>query len=1174
MKALFRLLAIAAGASTMAGPLLVAAAPAAKPGAKEAAKGGAKAKAPSKPGAGEEKQEEAIAPATFASGGMELEESKRTDEADRKRDEAIAELKDIIRTIEPGDQRSELLFQLAELWIEKSKFVYFREFAAHDERYRSWLECVNTEGQSSCAAEPKLDNHQSELYRTEALRLYEQILKDSPTYPRKDEVLFALATNLYEKGEKQSAIERHRDLVTQYPRSKFVGDSYIAMGEHYFASNDLGKATSAYTKALEASATEPRIYNFALYKLAWCAYNGGDHSDALKKFQEVVDRSEAGRTKNEVALKGEALRDMVMTWQALGAVQEANVYYKKKTSKAGARRYFSMLANKYFADGVHDHAIEAFRLLIDEEPLEERNPEYQSNIVRAYEGLRQRDKVLAEMRVLVTNYKPGSAWSVANKDNERALRSAYDLSEGAMRELVTDYHQEAQKTKEVKTYRLAAEIYKEYLDSFAESESAYNLRFYYAEILWTLEEWEKAAEQYEATYQKDPDGSYSKTAAYNTLLAYEKLIAIDKGELERAQLRDDQKVDEKKGKGKAEKAKKIQVVQVDKDVKEEVIPKWETKMIEACDRYAKIAAADPRLAADEINVLYKSAFIYYDRKHFTEAANRFGDIILKWPDDAQARKAADLSLNILEVKEEWSDLARLSRAFYGNKKLAKPGEKWTQELAKIMEGSQYKYIDLVVLQKEKRDEDAATMFRDFVTEFPKSDYASQALLYSMEIYTKANKLDQGMVVAEKILADYPTSTHRPAAVWALAKFNEQTANFQKASDYFLQYVREWEEKVGLRADPKADPKKKVALKKPEDVIKANSADATKASDALFNAALWTEGRGEFDTAIALFREYVEKYGSVPNAEPAAKIAFHIADIYNLQHDWTRAEKAYEDFVKTYEKKASAGDVFYARYKRARALEQMKRKDEANKILDLCAKEFPKLSADERGKADYRDAYAYAQFTMMESKWKAYTAIKFNNVRNLKKDLAEKMKATPALEADYTAVLGIGSGDWGIAALTRIGMMYQDFARNFVESPDPVGLDFEQLDMYRSELENRAFPLEEKAIEAYEKALDKSYELGIYNEYTLAAQDALNKFKPGEYGEIRQADYTGSEFFSRAPAALTVDATFGSSMPAAKPAVEPAEDVKPADGASEEAPKTEPAPAKKKGVLILDKAAAK
>ncbi|HWV39967.1 MAG TPA: tetratricopeptide repeat protein, partial [Vulgatibacter sp.] len=359
-----------------------------------------------------------------------------------------------------------------------------------------------------------------------------------------------------------------------------------------------------------------------------------------------------------------------------------------------------------------------------------------------------------------------------------------------------------------------------------------------------------------------------------------------------------------------------------------------------------------------------------------------------------------------------------------------------------------------------------------------------------------------------------------------------------------------------------------------DVIKAHADDATKASDALFNAALWTEGRGEFDEAISLFREYVEKYSTVPNAESAAKIAFHIAEIYDLQRDWANAEKAYEDFIKTYEKRASAGEIFFARYKRARALEQLKRRDEAMRLLDLCAKEYPKMSAEDRGKADYRDAYAYSMFMLLEPKWKAYTAIKFDNVRTLKKALADKMKATPALEQDYTAVLATGSGDWGIAALTRIGMMYQDFARNFVESPDPPGLDFEQLDMYRSELENRAFPLEEKAIEAFEKGLDKAYELGIYNEYTLTAQEALNRFKPGEYGEIRQVSYTGSEFFSRAPAALTIDATFGSALPVAKPAASPAEEPATDDASEEAEPETEPAPAKKKGVLILDKAAAK
>ena len=51
-------------------------------------------------------------------------------------------------------------------------------------------------------------------------------------------------------------------------------------------------------------------------------------------------------------------------------------------------------------------------------------------------------------------------------------------------------------------------------------------------------------------------------------------------------------------------------------------------------------------------------------------------------------------------------------------------------------------------------------------------------------------------------------------------------------------------------------------------------------------------------------------------------------------------------------------------------------------------------------------------------------------------------------------------------------------------------------MYRGELENLALPLEEKAIEALEKALAKAYELSIYNEWTLLAQDKINKLPPG------------------------------------------------------------------------------
>jgi tetratricopeptide (TPR) repeat protein len=1166
MKSFVRILA-AAAVLALAGGAAAAGAPAPKAGAPEAKAGDKKGKAVAKKGA-----EDRQGPASFAGQVIDLDENQRTADADRKRDEAIDQLKNIIKNpAVVGPQKAELLFQLAELWIEKSKYIYFGEMGAYDQKYRAYGECVNAKGLENCGAEPKIENRQSEIYRDEALRLYDQILKDYPTYERKDEVLFALATNLYEKGRKEESIARHRDLVTQYPKSKFVGDSYVAMGEHFFNSNDLSRARQAYEKALESSADEPRVYNFALYKLAWCDYNGGEYETALQKFKQVVDRSEASKVKREVALKGEALQDMALTFEKLGMIDEANTYYKQKASKNEARRLFGRLAYRYFDGGGFDPAIKSFRLLINEDANDAKCPEFQSNIVRAYEGLRERDKVLEEMKVLVRNYKPGSAWATANASNKAALSAAYELTEGAMRELVTDYHQEAQKTKEVRTYRLAANIYKEYLDSFSDSDYAYNLRYYYADILWALQQFDLAAEQYELTYLKDPNGSYSTTAALNTMLCYQKLIAIEKGEEEVVQLRDDQKIDEKRAKGDVKKSKKIQTAKIGKDTPEEEIPKFEKKMIEACDRYAAIAGKDKRLEGDEINVRYSAAFIYYDRKHFTEAAKRFGEIILKWPTDAQAQKAADLSLNILETREEWFELARLSRAFYENKKLAKAGDKWTADLAKIMEGAQYKYIDIVVYHGEKNGEKAATMFRDFVKEFPKSVYADQALVYTMVIYNEAKKLDEAISIGEQILREYPDTKHRLRTLFDLGLFYQGTSDFAKAATSFERFVIEWEQQESIRA-PEADPKAKgkrptVALKAAADVVRAKPEDAQKASDALYNAALWNEGLGNFEKAIGLYNEYIAKYHGVKDAVPSATLAFNIALIHEKQKEWSKAAAQYDLYIRDYEKSVTPGKVFYARYKKAMALRQLKQIDEMNKILEVAVKDFARVGEEERKTFTILDAFAHTHFLLLEPKWAAYQKVRLANVRTLKKDLQDKLKLTPAMIESYTDVLKIGSADWGIAALTRIGMINQDFARNFVESPDPPGLDEEQLEMYRSELENRAFPLEEKAIEAYEKALEKSYELNIYNEYTLAAQDALNKFKPGEYGELRPVSYTGSEFFSRAKPALGVAAVV---PPAgdAKPKVEgqPA----PADGKAE----VKEEEVQKKGVLIMNKSAEK
>ncbi len=175
--------------------------------------------------------------------------------------------------------------------------------------------------------------------------------------------------------------------------------------------------------------------------------------------------------------------------------------------------------------------------------------------------------------------------------------------------------------------------------------------------------------------------------------------------------------------------------------------------------------------------------------------------------------------------------------------------------------------------------------------------------------------------------------------------------------------------------------------------------------------------------------------------------------------------------------------------------------------------WAKLSEEEKKDVRVLDAYAHARFLALEPLWKRYTGIRFSRVSTIRRDLAAKQREIQKVEKAYAEVLAIGSGEWGIAALTRIGLAYSDFARNIIDSPDPKGLDEDQLAMYRGELENLALPLEDKSTEALEKALEKAYELAIYNEWTLAAQDQVNRYRPGSYAQVRQVPFRGSEFFA-------------------------------------------------------------
>ena len=53
---------------------------------------------------------------------------------------------------------------------------------------------------------------------------------------------------------------------------------------------------------------------------------------------------------------------------------------------------------------------------------------------------------------------------------------------------------------------------------------------------------------------------------------------------------------------------------------------------------------------------------------------------------------------------------------------------------------------------------------------------------------------------------------------------------------------------------------------------------------------------------------------------------------------------------------------------------------------------------------------------------------------------------------------------------------------------------------------------EPSIEALELALNKAFELRIYNEWTIQAEDLMKEFKPDAYADVKEFSLKGAEFF--------------------------------------------------------------
>ena len=129
-----------------------------------------------------------------------------------------------------------------------------------------------------------------------------------------------------------------------------------------------------------------------------------------------------------------------------------------------------------------------------------------------------------------------------------------------------------------------------------------------------------------------------------------------------------------------------------------------------------------------------------------------------------------------------------------------------------------------------------------------------------------------------------------------------------------------------------------------------------------------------------------------------------------------------------------------------------------------------------------------------------------------KYLVDKGTKLGKTRAAYQDVIKLKVAHWAIAAAARVGQLFQNFADALYTAPIPkppipkalysrdAKEEFVQMftDTYCDTLEDKASPLEKKAVDGLATCLKKSTQLSWYNEWSSLCEKELNQIKPAEY----------------------------------------------------------------------------
>lgn len=1001
--------------------------------------------------------------------------TRNQDDGNTLRRVTISKIEMFLQKYPSSKYGGDMKFRLADLYYDESEL----EFMARNDEYGVLVD----RGTADPDLVPKKDYRRS-------IALYRDILANHRDFAYRPDTLYMLGWCLgsanAEQFDEAGARDAYQAIVTDHPKSAFVNDANMRLGEYYFEAPAPRPDTLAnvriavtYYNAVLADGPTGRNYDRAIYKLGWAYFKLDDFDRSLAYYVQLLDFSDSlyDRTGKIADTRKEAIEYLAISYadmadrQGKRPVDVAKAHFAKVGEKRWQHDLVEQLASNLEKQTKFDDAIDTYRFLQERWPTHPKNPIYQQTIAQIY-GVRMpiRNEVAAAAALtqLGEDYTEGSAWYAANRNNPDAIAAARGFIEKSLATVATEKLIRAKETGNPADYRDAAATFQSFLQKYPFAADYDEYEWYLALAFYEGKDFAAAERQYQQVL-RNPRSKYKDGARFQLMKSREQLVLSKYGKLE----------DLPQGAV----VSNTVTTPFGKQITQYIVSDEQKAFVLAADDLADREFTDrdwiPLLEKVRPAMAYLGGVISFNHGYYDDARKRLETVIVRYPGSQEAGFAAKL---VLQTFLNEGDLANLKiyALKYGEMEI----------------GAEAALALCLDLGQAGKHLEAAACYGAFPGEFPNSKYASAAL------YSQANQLDLGgqtakaNVLFEKYINDYPTDERSKSLFFRIASGYSSILELDKAIRYYEQLVK----------------------------IAPDHADAP---GALYNAAFLRTGIGDHRGAAQAY----ERYARLPNAGDAEKIFWRAGEQWELVGP-REAVDFYEKYLREFPATnpshaitalAKLSDLYTARgdkRKAAQKLEELDRtfRENVSRGISSDARKIAAVAPTQRLLASL-ESYKVIKWTKSE---KDNAELLLNTKREDLKKLVDESLALIQTYQDYDAAA---------AALYVQGAGYFAYADFVYSFPLPSGLNEEEKIIFQDELDARFTPIrlaaEDTAKARLQGSLEKAKVDKRWSEWNGKSVQLLHDRYPIEYPSERQEsrgklDSTTIEFeapeSARAPAA--------------------------------------------------------